>query len=95
MIKSRRFHGMRVVSATETLKSTYVLELTSNDEVVVRYYDENGDPEDDWIEINLILQKEHPTESDITSHIKKQAGTKALCIEECVVEIIQSLAGES
>jgi hypothetical protein len=43
----------------------------------VRHCNENGDPEDDWIKINLILQKDHPTETDITSYIRKQVGTKA------------------
>jgi hypothetical protein len=47
MEEERKFHGMRVVSATETLKSTDVIELKSNEEVVVRHCNENGDPEDD------------------------------------------------
>ena len=87
------FHGMRVVSDYDqtSVKGHNVVELTSAGTLVCRYYDNEGNAEDDPFEINVILGSKRK-ECNITGSIKRQIGMNKLLISESAVDYIKDLA---
>ena len=88
--KRVKFHGQLVVEDDDpiSVRNKEVLEINSNYELVLRYYDENGEPDDESFKIDPIPKKIDSSSTDVLSHIRRQAGNKRFLISQSAVELI-------
>lgn len=95
-IKQNKFHGMIVVSDQDnvTVKGKDVIEINSSGDIVCRYYDFDGNAEDNPMVLDILnfcaskLPKK-VTEQNITGYIKKTVGKNSLLISENAISRIQ------
>ena len=87
----KKYKGHIVISDNdfESAKGQDVLEQTSNDDTVIRHYDEDGNAENDAYPINLAY-----CQRNIMKGIHKQFGGKDFLISESALELIQLLSDE-
>ncbi|MBQ2938115.1 MAG: hypothetical protein IJE05_04485 [Clostridia bacterium] len=86
-----KFHGMKVVSDYDPLsvKGEYVIEINSNQDLVCRYYDENGQADDNSTELDYIVRP-NCTEANVTGKLKRQIGLSGVLISESAVSLIKT-----
>ena len=86
-----KFHGMKVVSDSDQLsvKGEHVIEVNSNQDLVCRYYDKNGLPDDDSMELDYIVRP-NCTEANVTGKLKRQIGLTGVLISESAVSLIKN-----
>ena len=86
------FHGMKIISDYDqnSAKGHDVVELTSAGTLVCRYYDNEGNAEDNPFEIDVNFNP-NSKECNITGNIKRQVGMHSLLISESAVDYIQAI----
>ena len=89
-----KFHGMRVIADSDlrTAMGNEVVEVNSNNDLVCRYYDTEGNAEDVPMVINLcaiFMGKKTVTEANITGYIKREVGKNSILISESAVSMIR------
>lgn len=87
---SKKFHGMEVVSDFDTtsVKGNYVIEVNSNNNLVCRYYDENGLADDNPMILDYVIMP-NCTESNVTWYLKRQIGLNSVLISDSAISLIQ------
>lgn len=88
------FHGMKVVSYDEQLVNKTVIEFSSAGQLRACYYDEDGSPEDNPLELSDLWPNAE-NEGNITSCLKRSIGTNIngfcnVAITDDVVKYIKS-----
>lgn len=85
--KAEKFHGHKVIQDDdlENVLGNDVLEITSNGDLVLRHYDEDGDEDDP-----LYLDPVYNT-TNIMKGIRDQVGSKKFLISESAKKLIQKL----
>lgn len=89
-----KFHGMKIISDRDCLsvRGHNVIELSSSNHLICRYYDNNGLEEDDPFEIDTFSFCIDPNEKNIIESIKHQVGTTELLISENAIDFIKQFA---
>jgi hypothetical protein len=90
-----KFHGMIVVSDDDpiTVKGKTVVEINSAGELVGRYYDQQGNADDESFELDWgDICKVNATETNITGAIKRALGKNNILISESAMNLVQELA---
>lgn len=87
--KEKKYKGHIVVEDNdlEAVKGKDVLEQTSNGNIVLRHYDENGVADDNYREIDLAH-----CPNNIMKGIHKQVGGKDFLISESALDLIIELS---
>ena len=87
--KKKKYKGHLVIEDNnlEAAKGKDVLEQTSNGNIIIRHYDENGVADDDCYEIDLVH-----CPSNIMKGIHKQVGGKDFLISESALDLIIELS---
>ena len=85
--KEEKFHGHKVIQDddSESVLGNDVLEITSNGDLVLRHYDEDGD-EDDPHYLDSVYNT-----TNIMKGIRAQVGSKKFLISESAKKLIQKL----
>ena len=89
-----KFHGMEVIADSDlrSAMGNEVIEVNSNNDLVCRYYDTEGNAEDNPMVINLCAicaGKKKVTEANITGYIKREVGKNSILISESAVSMIK------
>jgi len=87
--KKKKYKGHLVIEDNnlEAAKGKDVLEQTSNGNIIIRHYDENGVADNNYREIDLVH-----CPNNIMKGIHKQVGGKDFLISESSLELILELS---
>ena len=93
--KVRTYHGQKLIN-DDDLKSAMghdVLEVNSNDELVVRNYDSKGNAEDDSYKIDLFKAIASVSKKkSLLGNIVDQIGSKKFLVSESAVQLIDAMS---
>jgi len=97
MRSKTKYHGMWVISDDDlaSAKGNDVIEVNSNDELVCRHYDLEGNADDNPLVLNLTdlispIQLKKLTEANITGAIKRTMGKHSMLISKSAIEMIEN-----